>query len=38
LSPLAKALLLVVSLAAVIAAVAYGLQPRHVVVITRAPD
>jgi hypothetical protein len=38
LSPLAKALVLVLSLAAVIAAVAYAVQPRHVVVLTRAPD
>jgi hypothetical protein len=37
-SPLAKVLVLALGLAALVAGVAYSLQPRHVVVITRAPD
>jgi hypothetical protein len=35
--PIARALVFALSITALIAAVAYAWQPRHVVIITRAP-
>jgi hypothetical protein len=37
-SPISKALLFALLASAAVAAVAYSLQPRHIVIITLAPD